>query len=237
MNKERDYLNNVIFPQIRDYCGRRFLNFIPIDLRWGITEEASRNGLVLSTCMEEVENSRPFFIGILGSRYGWQPTTKELGQLRAKVQKQRSWLEKKVSEGASITEMEIEYGVLRDMNIPYASFFIRGDGIAIPDDFRENKDDVIRHLERLKSRIRSQKKYPVTEYSSIEQFGDVIKRQLVGMIETEFPPSNNDADDAILQKQESVLERRSRVLCDMSREWKNFQEWVNDTSGRSLFLK
>lgn len=236
MNKERDYLNNVIFPQIRDYCGRRFLNFIPIDLRWGITEEASRNGLVLSTCMEEVENSRPFFIGILGSRYGWQPTTKELGQLRAKVQKQRSWLEKKVSEGASITEMEIEYGVLRDMNIPYASFFIRGDGIAIPDDFRENKDDVIRHLERLKSRIRSQKKYPVTEYSSIEQFGDVIKRQLVGMIETEFPPSNNDADDAILQKQESVLERRSRVLCDMSREWKNFQEWVNDTSKKVLFV-
>lgn len=76
MNEERDYLNTIIFPQIRDYCEQRFLNFMPVDLRWGITEEESRNGLVLASCMEEIDNSRPFFIGIIGHRYGWMPTEK-----------------------------------------------------------------------------------------------------------------------------------------------------------------
>lgn len=237
MNEERDYLNNVIFPQIRDYCGRRFLNFIPIDLRWGITEEASRNGLVLSTCMEEVENSRPFFIGILGSRYGWQPTTKELGQLRGIMQKQRPWLESKVKEGASITEMEIEFGVLRNMDIPYASFFIRGDNIVIPDNYREDiGSDAEYHLIQLKKRIRNQKKYPVIEYTSVKQLGDAIKHQLIDMIEAEYPLSNDDANDAILQKQEYIMKRRSQVLCNMTLQWKNFQEWINDTSKKVLFI-
>ena len=236
MNAERDYLNNIIFPQIRDYCEQRFLHFIPIDLRWGITEEDSRNGLVLSTCFEEVDNSRPFFIGILGSRYGSPVDINALRQLRVKMQQHRLWMERKVYEGTSITEMEMEYGVLRNMDIPYASFFIRGNDLSIPDEYREKDEDAKRHVEQLKDRIRSQKKYPVTEYLSLQQFGTVLKHQLINMIEMEFPPSNNDADDAILQKQERALEKRSHVLCDMSKEWENFQEWVNDTSKKVLFI-
>ena len=237
MNAERDYLNKIIFPQIRNYCEKRFLQFLPIDLRWGITEEASRNGLVLSTCMEEVDNSRPFFIGILGSRYGWQPTINELGNLRASVQREKSWLEQKVSDGASITEMEIEYGVLRNMDIPYASFLIRGENMSIPDDFREKKgSDAERRLEKLKSRIRSQKKYPVSEYTSIEQFGEIIKHQIIEMIEAEHPISRCDADDAVIQRQAQIMEQRSHVLCDMSAIWKNFQEWVSDASKQVLLI-
>lgn len=237
MNVERDYLNKIIFPQIRSYCEKRFLQFLPIDLRWGITEEASRNGLVLSTCMEEVDNSRPFFIGILGSRYGWQPTLHELEQLRANVQKEKPWLEHKVSEGASITEMEIEYGVLRDMEIPYASFFIRSSNITTPEEYHERAgSDAERHLERLKKRIRSQKKYPVTEYTSIEQFGDVIKHQIIEMIEAEYPASISDAEDAVIQHQEKILEQRSHILCDMTQIWNLFQDWVNDNSKQVLLI-
>ena len=70
MNQERDYLNNYVFPQIKQYCEDRYIEFTPIDLRWGVTEEERRNGLVIASCMEEVDNSRPFFIGILGERYG-----------------------------------------------------------------------------------------------------------------------------------------------------------------------
>ncbi|WP_081800221.1 DUF4062 domain-containing protein [Bacteroides faecichinchillae] len=78
MNTERDYLVTYIFPRIHQYCATRFLEFIPIDLRWGIPEEESRNGLVLTTCLEEVDNSRPFFIGLLGSRYGWMLLNRNL---------------------------------------------------------------------------------------------------------------------------------------------------------------
>ena len=43
MNAERDYLNTYVFPQVKDYCRRRYIDFIPVDLRWGITEEESKN--------------------------------------------------------------------------------------------------------------------------------------------------------------------------------------------------
>ena len=48
-----------------------------IDLRWSVNtadiSEEEQNKKVLRTCLEEIERSRPFFIGILGDRYGWIP--------------------------------------------------------------------------------------------------------------------------------------------------------------------
>jgi len=227
MKEERDYLNNIVFPQIRQYCEQRFLQFFPIDLRWGITEEDSRNGLVLSTCIEEVDLSRPFFIGILGSRYGWQPTADDLKYLRVNIQEEKTWLKKAISEGASITEMEIEYGVLRKMDIPYASFFIRDEKVEIPQDFREERgSEAERHLDNLKKRIRNQKKYPVTEYQSIQQFGENIKQQILSMIEAEFPSTTNDWETALIQKQEYYFEKRSQFYCNLDDFYKPFEEWI-----------
>ena len=73
MNAERDALMNV-FPILKEPCAQRGVNFTPIDLRWGITETEAREGLVFESCMREIDNSRPFFIGIVGHRYGWVPT-------------------------------------------------------------------------------------------------------------------------------------------------------------------
>ena len=236
MKEERDYLNNIVFPQIRQYCEQRFLQFFPIDLRWGITEEESRNGLVLSTCIEEVDHSRPFFIGILGSRYGWQPTIGDLNHLRVNVQKEKPWLEKEISEGASITEMEIEYGVLRKMDIPYAGFFIRDEKVEIPQEFREERgSEAERHLENLKKRIRSQKKYPVTEYQSIQQFGETIKKQILAMIEAEFPPTTTDWERALIQKQEYYFEKRSLFYCNIDIFHKLFEEWKENNEKVFLY--
>ena len=46
MNKERDALVRV-FPRIIDLCKERGVEFIPLDLRWGITEEAAKEGRVV----------------------------------------------------------------------------------------------------------------------------------------------------------------------------------------------
>ena len=39
MHAERDYLVKRVFPQLRDWCERRKLRLVDIDLRWGVTEE------------------------------------------------------------------------------------------------------------------------------------------------------------------------------------------------------
>jgi len=39
-----------------------------LDLRWGITGGKSKSGKVMDICFREIENSIPFFIGIVGNR-------------------------------------------------------------------------------------------------------------------------------------------------------------------------
>lgn len=236
MNAERDHLNSIVFPQIEQYCKRRFLSFIPIDLRWGIPEEYSRNGLVLSACMEEIDKSRPFFIGILGSRYGWNPQSSELNGLRVSEQ-QQNWIKGMSANGASITEMEIEYGVLRDMNIPYASFFIRSDKLSVPDEFKEEKGSLAEErLKKLKQRIRNQQKYPVIEYNTVEQFGEMIQKQLIEMIETEYPLVDDDEANSIIAIQEHILERRSKSLFDIQSTFELVTRWISE-KGRLLMIE
>lgn len=235
MNTERDYLVTYIFPRIHQYCATRFLEFIPIDLRWGIPEEESRNGLVLTTCLEEVDNSRPFFIGLLGSRYGWMPTESELTGLRPSVEDQRPWLNAKVAESASITEIEIEYGVLRDMDIPHACFFIRSAEMEVPDEFKEATGSVAEYrLSLLKKKIRTQNKYPVYDYSSPEQLGETLMNKIIAMIETEYPADTVNAADVLKGRHEFTLKRRSDTLCEISETRRNFDKWIED--GNQLLL-
>ena len=47
MKEERDHLGEVVFPRIKAYCKQRGVEFVPIDLRWGITEKQAENGKTL----------------------------------------------------------------------------------------------------------------------------------------------------------------------------------------------
>ena len=42
-----------------------------MDLRWGIAEEQGKRKETLKFCLNEIHACRPFFIGLLGERYGW----------------------------------------------------------------------------------------------------------------------------------------------------------------------
>ena len=75
MQAERDYLHSVVFLAIEEQLRKRFHFLEPIDLRMGIgvTEIPEKDLIVLRVCLDEIRRSRPFFIGILGDRYGWVP--------------------------------------------------------------------------------------------------------------------------------------------------------------------
>ena len=49
------------------------MHLIDVDVRWGVTEEEAEQGKALEIILDEVEHSRPFFVGILGKRYGSIP--------------------------------------------------------------------------------------------------------------------------------------------------------------------
>src|SRR5215469_850299 len=75
---ERTLLQQDIFPALRDLCRQEGFRFQPIDLRWGVNQEAGKIGRTLSICFEELRRCQelsPDFnlLILLGDRYGWRP--------------------------------------------------------------------------------------------------------------------------------------------------------------------
>ncbi len=80
MHAERDYLSRQVFPELRSRCQKRGAEFIGLDLRWGVTEEEAQREGALKISLAELERCRPFFVCLLGSRYGWVPPPEEVPQ-------------------------------------------------------------------------------------------------------------------------------------------------------------
>src|SRR5262245_19828303 len=70
MHAERDQLTRVVFKELRSHCARRGADFVGVDLRWGL--ETNNRG-ALDACLKEIDRCRPFFVSLLGDRYGWLP--------------------------------------------------------------------------------------------------------------------------------------------------------------------
>lgn len=66
MHGERDYLTRVVFPELQQRCEKLRVKVHPVDLRWGVTSEDTQNALEL--CLTELDQCRPFFLGLLGER-------------------------------------------------------------------------------------------------------------------------------------------------------------------------
>jgi hypothetical protein len=74
MHAERDYLVKRVFPELREWCERRKLRLVDIDLRWGVREEDTQNKKVVEVCLRRIDEARPFFLCFLGQRRGWVPS-------------------------------------------------------------------------------------------------------------------------------------------------------------------
>jgi tetratricopeptide (TPR) repeat protein len=113
MHAERDYLKNVVFPKLDEELSKRKIKLEIVDLRWGVNTESSekedeRERNILNVCLDEIERCHPFFIGLLGDRYGWVPDAE--GKRITEVSAGKSLL--LTNKGKSVTALEIEFGVL-----------------------------------------------------------------------------------------------------------------------------
>ena len=75
---ERDALQLGAFKNLRTYCQERGWQFQAVDLRWGISNEATIDQRTMEICLKEIErcqelSPKPNFVVLLGQRYGWQP--------------------------------------------------------------------------------------------------------------------------------------------------------------------
>ena len=125
MMAERDVLRDYVFPELEERLAERRVRLEPIDLRWGVEttdakEREQKELTVLKVCLNEIDRCNPFFIGIIGDRYGWVPSAK-----RIKDAETEKGFESNL-KNKSVTALEIEYGVLASKEqLQRSLFFFR----------------------------------------------------------------------------------------------------------------
>jgi tetratricopeptide (TPR) repeat protein len=220
MVAERDVLVNRAFPQLRALCAERGVAFTEIDLRWGLTDEEVAEGKVLPICLQEIRRCRPYFIGLLGERYGWVPP-----EIPSDLRARESWLIPHSGQ-SSVTELEILYGVLNDPEMEHNAFFYLRDPSYIgserfledtKDDplgqalFVEPSDEARAKLAHLKESLRASR-YPVLDYTDPDQLGELIVADLTALIERRFPAADKLNQFAVeTRRHDFFAESRSRV--------------------------
>jgi hypothetical protein len=213
MMAEREYLLKNIFPKLRKLCREKGYDFTEVDLRWGITKEESENGKVIEICLNEIDQSRPYFIGMIGERYGWIPDYEDTDDFKNML-RNFAWLHQDVQEGLSVTEMEIQYGVLRNPDMKGNAFFYLRDKSATPDGAGFVEPDGSREQKKLlelKQRLADQDLFPVKDYQTIEELGEAIFNDLKLAI---FREDQESAEQSALQASKEKQINHIKSLCD-----------------------
>lgn len=217
MQEERDTLIKKTFPKLRTTAAQRMITLTPIDLRWGVTDREAKSGMILELCLKEIERCQPFFIGILGSRYG---RSLQLEDLKANkmLLEQYKWLIEDIKNGLSITEIEMQFAVFRRQHHANALFFIKRNKVPIDEKIgkliskitTEGLDLTLQIDERA---IPSRKDcYYFAYYDTPNELSEMVEKALTRSFESLFP--NNQGDD------EWTREKRAQAaylneLCDI----------------------
>jgi hypothetical protein len=183
MHAERDHLVKVVFPALREELEKHRVHLVDIDLRWGVTKEQADNDEALDVCLEQIDACRPFFLGILGDRYGWVSS-----KLPERIASKYGWM--RHHTGKSITELEILYGVLNNPPMHAHALFLFRDHAFLENvpadkrkDLKAEDEAAAAKLANLKQAIR-EAGMPVVpyscEYGGLRTNGDV---QLTGLDE------------------------------------------------------
>ena len=209
MVKERDELTLRVFPELRKTCEERGITWGEVDLRWGIPPEKEQEQ-VLETCLRYIDTCRPYFIGMLGERYGWTGWTHVPA-----LADEMPFL--KDAEGRSVTELEILYGVLEDREMKSRAFFYFRDPAYIEtlpedqrDDFREAPtSQEATKLSDLKTAIRASD-MPVHEnYPDPVAFGELVRIDLQRVIDGLAPPPSATVTDE--EREIAALDREAEA--------------------------
>ena len=212
-----------MFPEISNFCEKRGIEFTGIDLRTGVTAEQSENGMTLNLCLQEVERCRPYFLCLLGERYGWcQPTHSEAetDELLHKTFENTisqypifNWISNYTK--SSVTELEIRQGYLNSPgDCEHAIFLFRNpeyvnealhEGLIsveeIPSFLPESEDTQVR-LNNLKDEIKTSGAF-VKEYNHHSDIHQIVTKFLKEAIVNDFPDSEGTGDTRPF-----VMERR-----------------------------
>lgn len=208
MQAERDQLLKVTFPQIQLLCDARGVFWDEVDLRWGIPEEEAEDR-ILSLCLEEIDDCRPFFLGLLGERYGSRIAVPD------ELIERMPWLAG--YRDCSAGEIEILHGVLNNpARARHALFYFRDpasiDRLPMEVDrrhFLAEDSEAAARLRSLKERIRQSGVQVREGYRDPEELGAWIEADLTSLLARLFPA--DEAHDPVAAAHAHFAASRRRL--------------------------
>lgn len=214
MYPDREVLNKYAFPELRKRCAQRNLEFVPVDLRWGITQAQIDQHKLISRCLSEIDLCRPYFLGMLGQYYGTEIDAFGPAELM-----EYPWIEQ--YKGCSVTELEIVHGVLRDHGTnDTALFFFRDEQHlkTLPKEEREKWRSTgfsATKLNDLKTRIRSAQ-MSVTQYKNPQDLCAPAIEGLWKIIDETHPANKVSGDEIAQENQDRFAHLLTRVYVGSS---------------------
>ena len=210
MDAERDVIKYNVLPLMNERYRKYGVEFHVVDLRFGVntenmTEEDSENA-VLDVCLSMIDSSRPFFIGLIGDRYGWIPQDERMMSVLSRLSQEKRRLVVD-GVGCSVTELEILYGAIGGdgENIDRCLFFIRDsssyEGISeasrsiYVDGFNDRLDSLKTRVHDLLSSRGKQDSYVPYSltwdrenecFAGLGEFGDVVLARMCAEIDAEI---------------------------------------------------
>ncbi|MCP4432710.1 MAG: DUF4062 domain-containing protein, partial [Gammaproteobacteria bacterium] len=141
MKHERDALQRGAFPNVARYCEEIGAKFQAIDLRWGVSSEASLDQRAMDICLSELQrcqraSPKPNFIMLLGDRYGtclapYKIDAEELEFLSQYISKEEN-------------ELVRQWYKLDGNNIPPAYFLRSREGEFVKDEIWQEVEQSLR---------------------------------------------------------------------------------------------
>jgi tetratricopeptide (TPR) repeat protein len=205
MQDEREELIRKIFPELREFCEARGVNWGEVDLRWGVTRGEAEEGLALPICLAEVDECRPFFLAILGERYGWVPDA-----IAPEVVDRYPWLAG--LSGRSVTELEVRHGAL-NVGPTTPLFYFRDptwlDRLPTTADqskFESANPEAKRRLTELKAEITASG-HPVRVYRDPKELGAFVREDMTRLLEERLPNAPPDTAASDIAAQRALINR------------------------------
>ncbi|MGB8984422.1 MAG: AAA family ATPase, partial [Anaerolineales bacterium] len=207
-----DYLVRFVFPKLREKLLAYRIHFVDVDLRWGVTSDQDS----VAACCEIVDQCRPYFLCMIGGRYGFVPPGKNY----------------------SITAEEVYYGVLnrQPKDRGFAHFYFRDDAITdaitetFPGEFREPKgSENQKKLTNFKKEIIAAGLQPFTypaqwddknrRLTGLQELGDRVYEDLLNSIRSDPRLRDRFKDDYAAQPDEfdeenAAMEMFAEVLSE-----------------------
>ncbi|KAL4233724.1 hypothetical protein ACF0H5_008404 [Mactra antiquata] len=250
---EREVLVKKVFPELREWCRDRMLYLIDCDMRWGVPKDTTTADTI-AICLDELErcaeetDGQPFFLNMIGERYGWIPAHEDIPE---DMQQKYDWV-----PDTSITFMEILQGAYRCQN-HNAIFMLRDQSVIenVPEDLSSRYIDKQQlesyHLKTLKANLHERFPDQVYEYSckmdgtkqihgknmlnitNLDDFCDKVLTFFKSSIDRMYPDRQSkisSTDSLVITEnadQKKYIEELTRILVGRKKEADMIMSYIN----------